>query len=114
MLIDFARLPTVQSDDEEKYAYLDYQHGVDWGPVKALKFGVKYTDHDRGSLWMSTEGGAFLPLACGAAPCTAPDFEIGRASRRERVCKYVKISVVTVSLTKKKTLSLLLKSQQAY
>src|SRR3546814_16317778 len=74
MLIDFARLPTVQSDDEEKYAYLDYQHGVEWGPVQALKFGVKYTDHDRGSLWMSTDGGAFLPLACGAAPCTAADF----------------------------------------
>src|SRR3546814_15380129 len=48
MLIDFARLPTVQSDDEEKYAYLDYQHGVEWGPVQALKFGVKYTDRDRG------------------------------------------------------------------
>jgi len=74
MLIDFARLPTVQSDDEEKYAYLDYQHGVEWGPVQALKFGVKYTDHDRGSLWMSTDGGAFLPLSCGAAPCTAADF----------------------------------------
>src|SRR3546814_18358513 len=23
---------------------------------------------------MSTDGGAFLPLACGAAPCTAADF----------------------------------------
>src|SRR3546814_13359385 len=54
MLIDFARLPTVQSDDEEKYAYLDYQHGVEWGPVQALKFGVKYTDHDRGSDRKST------------------------------------------------------------
>src|SRR3546814_10437095 len=47
MLIDFARLPTVQSDDEEKYAYLDYQHGVEWGPVPALQFGVNYNDHER-------------------------------------------------------------------
>ncbi len=77
MLIDFARLPTVQSDDEEKYFYLDYQHGVEWGPVQALKFGVKYTDHDRGSLWLSTNGGAFLPLQCGAAPCAAGDFAGG-------------------------------------
>src|SRR3546814_18327744 len=29
------------------------------------------------------------------------DFEIGRASCRERVCQYVSISVVAVSLTKK-------------
>src|SRR3546814_13023645 len=77
MLIDFARLPTVQSDDEEKYAYLDYQHGVEWGAVQALKFGVKYTDHDSGSQWMSTDGGAFLPLACGGAPCTGADFVAG-------------------------------------
>ena len=77
MLIDFARLPTVQSDDEEKYAYIDYEQGIGWGPLKALKFGLKYTDHDRGSLWMSTNGGAFLPLVCGAAPCTAADFEGG-------------------------------------
>ncbi|RHW19090.1 TonB-dependent receptor [Sphingomonas gilva] len=77
MLIDFARLPTVQSDDEEKYAYLDYQHGLDWGPLTALKFGLKYTDHDRGSLWMSTNGGAFLPLQCGSVACTAADFAGG-------------------------------------
>src|SRR3546814_16410860 len=31
------------------------------------------------------------------------DYKIGRASRRERVCQYVKISVVAVSLKKKST-----------
>lgn len=77
MLIDFARLPTVQSDDEEKYAYIDYEQGIGWGPLQSLKFGLKYTDHDRGSLWMSTNGGAFLPLQCGAAPCTGADFQGG-------------------------------------
>src|SRR3546814_18385378 len=33
---------------------------------------------------------------------TSPDEEIGRACCRERVCKYVKISVVAVALKKKK------------
>ncbi len=77
MLIDFARLPTVQSRDEEKYVYLDYQQDVEWGPLTALKVGAKYTDHDRGSLWLSTNGGAFLPLQCGAAACTAAAFQDG-------------------------------------
>src|SRR3546814_19874086 len=37
---------------------------------------------------------AWVPLSCGA---------IGRASCRERVCQYVEISVVAVSLKKKIT-----------
>ena len=78
MLIDFARLPTVRRDGEEKYVYADYRHEVDMGPLAALKFGAKYTDHDRSALWMSTNGGVFLPLVCGAAPCTAADFAGGQ------------------------------------
>src|SRR3546814_17752794 len=38
----------------------------------------------------------------GTVECLADTGEIGRASCRERVCQYVKISVVAVSLQKKK------------
>lgn len=78
MLIDFGRRPTVRSSDEEKYFYLDYQQDVDWGPLNAIKVGAKYTDHDRSTLWLSTNGGVFVPgLVCGGAPCTAASFASG-------------------------------------
>ncbi|HEU4967868.1 TonB-dependent receptor [Sphingomonas sp.] len=78
MLIDFGRRPTVRSSDEEKYAYLDFEQQVDWGPLNALKLGVKYTDHDRSALWLSTNGGVFVPgLDCSGHPCTAADFATG-------------------------------------
>jgi iron complex outermembrane receptor protein len=81
MLIDFGRRPTVRSSDEEKYAYLDYEQQVEWGPLTALKFGVKYTDHDRSTLWLSTNGGVFVPgLVCPGGPCTAADFASGRST----------------------------------
>src|SRR3546814_16073263 len=38
-----------------------------------------------------------------SAPRSAPFHQIGRASCRERVCQYVSISVVAVSLKKKTT-----------
>jgi iron complex outermembrane receptor protein len=78
MLIDFGRRPTVRSADEQKYAYLDFEQQVEWGPLTALKFGVKYTDHDRSALWLSTNGGVFVPgLVCSGRPCTAADFASG-------------------------------------
>jgi iron complex outermembrane receptor protein len=78
MLIDFGRRPTVRSSDEEKYAYLDFEQQVDWGPLTALRFGAKYTDHDRSALWLSTNGGVFVPgLVCSGHPCTAADFATG-------------------------------------
>src|SRR3546814_20229064 len=39
MLIDFARLPTVPRDDEEKYSYPDYQHGAEGGQGQAMNVG---------------------------------------------------------------------------
>ncbi|ODU22521.1 MAG: TonB-dependent receptor [Sphingomonas sp. SCN 67-18] len=81
MGIDFGRKPTVRSSDEEKYLYADIEQTVDWGPVNALQFGVKYTDHDRSALWLSTNGGVFVPgLTCGSAPCTVADFSAGAST----------------------------------
>src|SRR3546814_7579806 len=43
-----------------------------------LKFGVKYTDHDRVAERFATNGGVFTPgLTCDGAPCTSADFATG-------------------------------------
>ena len=75
---DFARMQSVTNDDEEKYFYLDVEKEVEWGPMTALKFGVKYTDHDRVAERFATNGGVFTPgLRCGGVPCTSADFATG-------------------------------------
>lgn len=75
---DFARIQSVTNDDEEKYFYLDVEKEVEWGPMTALKFGVKYTDHDRVAERFATNGGVFTPsIRCGAIACTAPDYATG-------------------------------------
>src|SRR3546814_17126412 len=51
---------------------------------------------------MNFLAGMFGAAALGAAAATTQDLEIGRASCRERVCRYVEIAVVDVSLKKKK------------
>ena len=75
---DFARIQSVTNDDEEKYVYLDVEKEVEWGPLTALKFGVKYTDHDRVAERFATNGGVFTPgLRCNGVPCTSADFATG-------------------------------------
>ncbi|HWW55864.1 MAG TPA: TonB-dependent receptor [Sphingopyxis sp.] len=75
---DFGRIQSVTNDDEEKYVYLDVEKEVEWGPLTALKFGVKYTDHDRVAERFATNGGVFTPgLRCDGAPCTSADFATG-------------------------------------
>lgn len=75
---DFARIQSVTNDDEEKYFYLDVEKQVEWGPLTALKFGVKYTDHDRVAERFATNGGVFTPgLRCNGAGCTSADFATG-------------------------------------
>ncbi len=75
---DFARIQSVTNDDEEKYLYLDVEHKFDLGPVRAIKAGVKFTDHDRAADRFATNGGVFTPgLRCGAAACVSADFATG-------------------------------------
>ena len=75
---DFARIQSVTNEDEEKYFYLDVEKQVEWGPLTALKFGIKYTDHDRIAERFATNGGVFTPgLRCGGVACTAADFATG-------------------------------------
>jgi iron complex outermembrane receptor protein len=81
MEFDFASLHHITNDDSESYSYVDAEKSLNAGALKSLKFGVKYTDHERDTDFQATTyGGFFLPLAgtgCGGHPCTAADFAAG-------------------------------------
>jgi len=79
LIFDFASLHQITNTDEEKYFYVDYEHEVDWGPLHALKFGGKFTDHDRVTRFLATTYGAFYlnlvgATGCGTRACASPDF----------------------------------------
>src|SRR3546814_15391028 len=67
------------------------------GPIAA--FGVSFPYGDYSTTINVVVNKVWLQQMQGYAD--DPDEEIGRASCRERVCQYVYISVVAVSLTKK-------------
>src|SRR3546814_14802404 len=77
---------------------------IDLGSADAVKFkegdGPAFAFHAQTTdkLLLATDSGRFHTLAADKLPGGR---EIGRASCRERVCQYVSISVVPVSLKKK-------------
>lgn len=77
-IFDFASLHQVTNDDNEFYAYFDGERELAFGPLTAVKFGGKYTDHERQTDFQATTyGGFFVPLeaaGCGGARCTATSF----------------------------------------
>ena len=81
MVFDFASLHSITNDDEEVYSYVDAEKFMDSGIVKSLKFGLKYTDHERRTDFQATTfGGFFLPLfatGCNGGPCGPSDFASG-------------------------------------
>ena len=63
MEFDFASLHHITNDDSEVYSYLDAEKFLNAGALKSLKFGLKYTDHERKTDFQATTyGGFFLPL----------------------------------------------------
>ncbi|QIK78584.1 TonB-dependent receptor [Sphingomonas piscis] len=80
LAFDFGSLHKITNTDKEKYAYVDYEHEIGSGILDAVKFGGKYTDHDRKTVFLATTyGGFFLPLlaqGCGG-PCDSTDFAGG-------------------------------------
>jgi len=78
MLFDFASFHNITNDDDELYSYLDAERVLNAGPWTSVKFGVKYTDHERKTDFQATTyGGFFLPLAatgCNGHACTPADF----------------------------------------
>ena len=82
MEFDFASLHHITNDDSETYSYLDAEKFLgNTGALKSIKFGVKYTDHERKTDFQATTyGGFFIPLSatgCGGHACTAADFAAG-------------------------------------
>ncbi len=81
MQFDFASLHHITNDDSEMYSYVDAEKILNAGALKSLKFGLKYTDHERETDFQATTyGGFFLPLSasgCGGRVCTAADFADG-------------------------------------
>jgi iron complex outermembrane receptor protein len=77
MVFDFASLHQITNDDDEFYVYTDAETPLDLGALKSLKFGAKYTDHNRETRFLATTyGGFFVPLqanGCGG-PCDPADF----------------------------------------
>ena len=82
MEFDFASLHHITNDDSEAYGYVDAEKSMNnTGALKSLKFGLKYSDHERETDFQATTyGGFFLPLSatgCGGHTCTAADFAAG-------------------------------------
>jgi iron complex outermembrane receptor protein len=81
LVFDFGSLHQITNSDKEKYVYGDFEQRLEMGPLQALKFGAKFTDHDRKTTFLATTfGGFFLPLlatGCNGGPCTPANFADG-------------------------------------
>jgi iron complex outermembrane recepter protein len=81
MAYDFGNDSEALNDDSETYAYLDIDKQMDAGILKSLKFGAKFTDHEREAvLNQTTYGTFFAPMnahGCNGGPCSAPFFAAG-------------------------------------
>jgi iron complex outermembrane recepter protein len=81
MAFDFASLHQITNDDDELYTYLDAEKLLNLNTLRSLKFGIKYTDHERQTDFQATTFGSFfLPLSatgCGGRACTPADFAGG-------------------------------------
>jgi iron complex outermembrane recepter protein len=81
MLYDFGNNNQILNDDSETYAYVEIEKQMDAGMLRSLKFGGKFTDHEREAVFNATTYGAFFaPMnrsGCNGGPCSAPFFAAG-------------------------------------
>ncbi|HET7204243.1 MAG TPA: TonB-dependent receptor [Steroidobacteraceae bacterium] len=76
----FSSLHQILNDDSETYAYADAETEVGLGFLDSIKFGAKYTDHDRELRFNATTYGGFhvpintLPASTFAGAMTPGDF----------------------------------------
>lgn len=81
LLFDFASNHQITNDDSEFFVYADGEKLIDNGAFRSLKFGVKFTDHERDTDFQATTfGGFFLPFlatGCDGGPCDAAFFSPG-------------------------------------
>jgi iron complex outermembrane recepter protein len=66
----FSSLHQILNNDDETYGYLDAERTLDFGPLKSVKFGAKYADHNRELIFNATTYGGFhVPI--NTRPATA-------------------------------------------
>ncbi len=83
----FGSLHQILNEDDETYGYIDAERALDMGVFKGVKFGAKYTDHNRELTFNATTYGGFfnpflnaanpIPSACQPVPCAASNFAGG-------------------------------------
>ncbi len=83
----FGSLHQILNEDDETYGYIDAERALDMGVFKGVKFGAKYTDHNRELTFNATTyGGFFNPFvnpmnpiasACQPVPCAPSNFAGG-------------------------------------
>jgi iron complex outermembrane recepter protein len=80
MTFIFSSLHEILNDDEETYGYADVERELDMGVFDSVKFGAKYTDHDRDLVFNATTYGGFhvpintTPASAFANGLTPGDF----------------------------------------
>jgi len=67
---DFANDDVFTNDDRETYGYLDAEDTLDLGILKSIKFGAKFTNHERDAAGNFTTYGGF------AAPILAQNMDL--------------------------------------
>ena len=55
----FSSLHQILNDDKETYGYADFERKLGIGAIDSVKFGAKFTDHDRDLVFNATRYGAF-------------------------------------------------------
>ena len=76
----FSSLHQILNNDDEKYAYADAEKTLDLGILKSVKFGAKYTDHNRELIFNATTYSGFhvpintTPASAFAGGPTPGDF----------------------------------------
>jgi iron complex outermembrane receptor protein len=82
--LGWASANTTVNDDSEFYTYVDGERFLDdAGVFKSIKFGLKYTDHDREVVQTYGQRRALLPwtgpgaTACSGHPCSLADVQGG-------------------------------------
>jgi iron complex outermembrane receptor protein len=59
MVLIFSSLHEILNNDDETYVYGDLEWELDAGMLKSVKFGAKYTDHERELIFNATTYGGF-------------------------------------------------------